>query len=150
MNKDQSSNQEATVIVDEVLKEIGKEQVAADKQGKQIIEKQVDLEIPSSSKIAEGKDSDIKQRYKQIKEKNEEIKREIYSQFLKENPGKKERLLTAFDYSTNKIIMSFLQPKIADPKTILDYQKTELEVDAESIHELDQIEFHRHTSEMLH
>ena len=111
-----------------------------------MIEKQVDLEIPSSSKTTEGKYSDIKQKYKQIKEKNEEIKREIYSQFLKEKPGNKDRLLTAFDYSTNKMIMSFLQPKIADPKTVSDYKKTELEIDAKSIHERDQIEFHRHTS----
>ena len=31
-----------------------------------------------------------------------------------------------------------------------DYRKTKLEVDSKSIHELDQIEFHRHTSEMLY
>ena len=110
-----------------------------------MIEKQVSLKIPSSSKTIEGRDSDIKERYKQIKEKNEEIKREIYSQFLKEKPGNKDRLLTAFDYSTNKMIMSFLQPKVPDPKTISDYRKTEFEFDSESIHELDQIEFHRHT-----
>ena len=46
--------------------------------------------------------------------------------------------------------MSCLQPKVADPKTVSEYSKTNFEVDSENIHELDQIEFHRHTSEMLY
>ena len=31
-----------------------------------------------------------------------------------------------------------------------DYKKVEFEVDTENVHELDQIEFHRHSSEMLY
>ena len=37
----------------------------------------------SSSKQAEDNDMDIKEKYKEIKAKNEEIKNEIYSQYLK-------------------------------------------------------------------
>ena len=40
----------------------------------------------SSSQPAEEKDLDIKEKYKQIKQKNEEIKTKIYSQFLKQKP----------------------------------------------------------------
>ena len=46
--------------------------------------------------------------------------------------------------------MSFLKPIVADPKTVADYSKTYLEVDADAIHELDQIYFHRSTTEMLY
>ena len=31
-----------------------------------------------------------------------------------------------------------------------DYKKVEFEVDTENVHEIDQIEFHRHSSEMLY
>ena len=55
---------------------------------------------------------------KQIKQKNEERKSEIYCQFLKQKPGNQNRLLTPFDYSTNKIIMSFLKPTTSTPKTV--------------------------------
>ena len=55
-------------------------------------------------------------------------------------------LLTAFDYSTNKMIMSFLKPIVADPKSVSYYTKTYVEVDADTIHELDQTEFHRNTT----
>ena len=41
---------------------------------------------------------DIKERYKDIKAKNEEIKNEIYSQYLKQTPNIQKRLLSAFDY----------------------------------------------------
>ena len=58
--------------------------------------------------------------------------------------------MTAFDYSTNKMIMYFLQPVVTDPKSAIDYRITEFEVNADTIHELDQIEFHRSASEMLY
>ena len=41
----------------------------------------------SSSQTAEDKDLDIREKYKQIKTKNEEIKNEIYSQYLKQTPS---------------------------------------------------------------
>ena len=94
----QVDKEDATVIVTEILTEIQKGQIAAQEQDSQMIEKKVHIEIPSSSKTTDERDSDIEQRYKQIKKKNEEIKREIYSQFLEEKPGNKDKLLTTFDY----------------------------------------------------
>ena len=114
-----------------------------------MIERQKNMEA-SSSHTVEEKDLDIKERYKQIKQKNEEIKSEIYSQFIKQKPGNQNRLLTTFDYSTNKMIMSYLQPTTSTPKTVADNKKVDFEVDTKNVHELDQIEFHRHSSEMLY
>ena len=104
----------------------------------------------SSSQTAKEKDLDIKEIYKQIKKKNEEIKSEIYFQFLKRKQGNENRLLKSFDYSIKKMIMSFLQPTTSAPKTMADYKNLELEVDNEYVHELDQIEFRRHSFEMLY
>ena len=46
----------------------------------------------SSSQTAEEKDLDIREKYKEIKIKNEEIKNEIYSQYLKKTPSVQNRL----------------------------------------------------------
>ena len=37
--------------------------------------------------------------------------------------------------------MSFLKPTVAEPKSVADYSKTDLELDADAIHELDQLNF---------
>ena len=47
-------------------------------------------------------------------------------------------------------MMSFLQPNTSVNKIVSDYKNVDLEVDTEKIHELDQIEFHRQSSEMLY
>ena len=69
-----------------------------------MIEKQHNLKA-SSSQTVEEKDLDIRKKYKQIKTKNEEIKNEIYSQYLKQTPSVQNRLLSAFDYSNKNLIM---------------------------------------------
>ena len=48
------------------------------------------------------------------------------------------------------MIMSYLQPTTSTPKTVAGYKKVEFEVDTKNVHELDQIEFHRHSYEMLY
>ena len=75
-----------------------------------MVERQTDVEFPCSSKATDNRESNIQIKFRQIREKNEEIKNEVYSKFLKEKPGNKDRLLTAFNYSSNKLIMSFLKP----------------------------------------
>ena len=104
----------------------------------------------SSSQIAKEKDLYFREKYKQIKLKNEEIKNDIYSQYLKQTPSIQNRLLSAFDYSNKKLIMSVLQPTVKIPKTVADYKNIDLEVEIKKIHALDQIEFHRQSSEMLY
>ena len=51
---------------------------------------------------------DIKERYKEIKAKNEEIKNEIYSQYLKQTLSIQNRLLFSFDYKNKKMLMTVL------------------------------------------
>ena len=46
--------------------------------------------------------------------------------------------------------MCYLQPTTSTPKTVTRYKKMEFEVDNKNVHELDQIEFHRHSSKMLY
>ena len=46
--------------------------------------------------------------------------------------------------------MLVLQPTVPVPKIVANYKKVDMEVATNKIHELDQIEFHRQTSEMLY
>ena len=69
---------------------------------------------------------------------------------MKQKPGNQNIFLSAFDYSTKKLIMSVLQPTVSVPKTVADYKKVDMEVATKKIHELDQIESHTKTSEMLY
>ena len=88
----EKNNEPATKIINEEH---------TDYSNTQVIEKQQNMEA-SSSQRAEDKDIDIREKYKQIKTKNEEIKNEIYSQYLKQTPGIQNRLLSAFYYSNRK------------------------------------------------
>ena len=93
---------------------------------------------------------DIKERYKEIKAKNEEIKNEIYSQYLKQTPSIQNRLLLAFDYKNKKMLMTVLQPTAPTPRTSSDYKKVDFEVPIQDIHPLDQIQFHKKAGETLY
>lgn len=46
--------------------------------------------------------------------------------------------------------MSVLQPTVSVPKTVADYKKVDMEVATDKIHDIDQNEFHRQTSQMLY
>ena len=93
---------------------------------------------------------DIKERYKEIKAKNAEIKNEIYSQYLKQTPSIQNRLLSAFDYRKKKMLMTVLQPTVPTPKSSSDYKNIDFEVPFQDIHPLDQIEFHKQAGEMIY
>ena len=98
-----------------------------DNSNTQVIEKQHNLEAYSSQTVEE-KYLDMREKYKKIKSKNEESKNDIYSQYLKKTLGIQNRILSAFDYSIKKLIMSVLQPTMKTPKTVADYKKVDLEV----------------------
>ena len=114
-----------------------------------MIEKQQNMEA-SWSQQAENTHTDIKEKYKEIKAKNEELKNEIYSQYLKQTLGNQKRLLSSFHYANKKLLMTMLQPTIPKPTIAVDYKKVNFEVPVERIHPLDQIEFHKQSSEMLY
>lgn len=46
--------------------------------------------------------------------------------------------------------MSYLKPKVQQPKSAVDYLRTNFEVMEKDIHPLDQIELHKQTGEMIY
>lgn len=71
-----------TNVATVVISEPNQNEEQLNNEDAQLMERQQIMEA-SSSHLAEEKDFDIKEKYKQIKLKNEEIKTEIYSHFLK-------------------------------------------------------------------
>ena len=69
--------------------------------------------------------------------------------YWKQTPSDQNRLLSAFDYKTKKMQMTFLQPTVQAPKSSTDYKKTSFEVMAKDVHPIDQIEFHKQAREMI-
>ena len=137
--EDNETDDEATRIVTETLKELQNFKIGTQQKVTVMGEKKTTVDMHSSSKETDNPESEIQIRFGQIKEKNEEIKNQAYSRFIKEKPGNKYRLLSAFDYSSNKLVMSFFKPTVIDPRSIEDYSKIDFEVDADAIHELDEI-----------
>ena len=46
--------------------------------------------------------------------------------------------------------MSFMQPIVQQPKTLVDYRKKDFKVLAKHVHPIDQIEFHKQVGEMIY
>ena len=46
--------------------------------------------------------------------------------------------------------MTFLQPKVQDPKTLEDYNNIGFEFPTKDVHPIDQIEFHKQAGEMIY
>lgn len=70
------------------------------------------------------KDKDIKEKYKEIKLRNEALKAETYAQYFKKTPSNQNRLLLAFEIRTRKMQMAFLKPTVQQPNSLVDYNKT--------------------------
>lgn len=81
----------------------------------------------------------MKGKFKEIKEKNEQLKAQAYNQYLKMAPTNQTRLMSAYDIKEGKMQMSFLKPTVQQPKSFADYLKTNFEVLAKDIHPIDQI-----------
>lgn len=105
-----------------------------------MLERQQSVEV-SSFRVPSRQSLDIKEKYKEIKARNERLKVKSYAHFLKMAPTNQTRLMLAFDIKEGKIQMSFLKPTIQQPKSV-NYLKTDFEVLAKEIHPIDQIELH--------
>ena len=81
--------------------------------------------------------------------RNEALKTNTYNQYWKQSPSDQSRLLSTFYYKTRKMEMNFVQPKVKHPKTLTDYKKSPYEVQADDLHPIDQIEFHKQDGEIL-
>lgn len=107
------------------------------------------MEVSSFTRPVD-KEKDIKNRYKEIKLRNEKLKAETYAQYFKQTHANQNRLMSAFDIKTGKMQMSFMQPTIQLPKTSTNYRKMDFEVLVRDVHPIDQIEFHKQTGEMIY
>lgn len=65
-------------------------------------------------------------------------------------PTNQQRLMSAFDVSEGKMIMSHFLPAVAQPQSHADYIRTNLEVLAKDIHPMDKIELDKQTGEMFY
>jgi len=74
-----------------------------------MFERQLSVEVSSFRKPT-NRDQDIKERYKEIKVRNERLKAQAYAQYLKLTPTNQTRLMLAFDIKDGKLQMSFIKP----------------------------------------
>lgn len=96
------------------------------------------------------KEKDIKKKYKEFKLRNEALKAETYAQYFKQTPTNQNRLMSAFYIKTGKMKMKFMQPIVQQPRSSVDYRKTNFEVLAKDVHPIDKLEFHKQASEMIY
>jgi len=92
----------------------------------------------------------LKEKYKEIKARNEKLKAQTYAQYPKMAPTNQTRWMSAFDIKEGKMQMRFLKPIVQQPKSIGNYLKTNFDVLAKDIHPIDQIELHKKTGEMVY
>jgi len=89
------------------------------------------------------RDQDIRERYKDIKAKNERLKAQTYAQYLKMAPTNQTRLMSAYDVKEGKMQMTFVKPTTQQPRTASNFKKIDFEVLAKDIHPIDQIELQK-------
>ena len=92
----------------------------------------------------------LKEKYKEIKARNEKLKAQTYAHYLKMATTNQTRLMLAFDIKQGKMQMIFLKPMVQQPKSMADYFRTNFEVFSKDIHSINQIELHKQTSEMVY
>ena len=89
------------------------------------------------------KEKDIKEKYKEIKVRNEALRVKTYAQYFKQTTTNQTILMSAFDIKTGKMKMTFMQPTVQQPKSSAYYRNTEFEFLARDVHPIDQIDFHK-------
>ena len=116
---------------------------------RQELERQHSVEV-SSTRPQSKQPSDIKWTFTEIKAKNDPVRIQMYNQYLKMAPSNQQRLTSAYDIKEGKMIMSYFKTKVQQPRSVVDYIRTNLKVLAKDIHPIDQIELHKQTREMVY
>jgi len=91
----------------------------------------------SSTRPPSKQTSDIKRTFIELKARNDPLRLQIYNQYIKMAPTKQQRLMSAYDIKEGKMIMSYFKPKVQQPQSAADYIRTNLEVLAKDIHQID-------------
>ena len=108
----------------------------------QMLERQLSVEVSSFSGPVD-KDQDIKERYKEIKLRNERLKAQTYAQYLKLTATNQKRLMSAFDIKQGNLQMTFVNSIAQHPKKTSDFKRVDFEVLARDINPIDNIELHK-------
>jgi hypothetical protein len=90
-------------------------------------------------------ESNIFDKYKQIKQRNELLNNNTYAQFWKHTSTSQQKLFSSFDTERGRMKMVFLQAQVPHPKTVADYKKIAFEFDVKDVHPVDQMDMHRKT-----
>lgn len=90
-----------------------------------------------------GQDQEIREKYKEIKVRNERLKLQNYAEYLKMAPTNQTRLMPTFDVKEGKMQITFLKSTTQQPRSVVNYQRIDFEVQAKDIHHIDQIEIHK-------
>lgn len=96
------------------------------------------------------KDHNIFSIYNEIKEKIQALKATTFSQFQKQTTTTQHRLLSSFDTKKRKMQVAFLERKLTQPRSANDYKKSIFSFDTYMIHPIDQMDFHKHSCEMVY
>jgi hypothetical protein len=80
-----------------------------------------------------------------IKNKNQTLTNNTYSQFWKKTSIAQHRLLSAFDTEKGRTHLA----KVPQPKEITDYKRSTIVFDTKQVHPADQMDLHRQTGEMF-
>lgn len=107
------------------------------------------LEIIQSTGTNTSDDSNIFSRFLKIKQKNESLMSNMYSQFWKQTSTSQHRLLSTYDSEKGRMQMAFLQAQIPFPKSPSDYKKIAFSFFTSQIHPIDQMDMHKQTGEMM-
>lgn len=102
----------------------------------QMLERQRSVEV-SSFRMPANKDQDIRERYKGIKARNERLKAQTYSQYLKMAPNNQRRLMSAYGVKEGKMQMTFMKPTTQQPRSAADYKKIDFGVLLKDIHPIE-------------
>jgi len=101
----------------------------------QLLERQKSIEVSSFVRLADKEG--IKDRYKEIKLRNEKLKAATYPQYFKHSAPNQRILMSTFDIKGGNIQMSYMHPTVPQPKSSVDYKKATFELLAKDIHPLD-------------
>jgi hypothetical protein len=84
-----------------------------------------------------------------IKNNNQMLTDNTYSQFWKQTSTTQHRVLSSFDTEKGRIHLAFLQAQLPQPKEIIDYKRSTIVFDTKLVHPADQMDFHKQTREKV-
>ena len=87
------------------------------------------LQVSTSTNVTGEKEEIVFDTSREIKIRNEMLKKSTYAQFWKQSETSQGSLLAAFDSEKCKIHMAFLEAQTIEPKTPADYKHTSFEFD---------------------